>query len=337
MIRLRLLLFLVGMDTHDSVSVSAMVTTTSRKKDNGEGESQNEGDADCNDIRQADSLPSPATQLSDRAHTVSPPLRMADHLAECWQSYSIEEGQEDLTQSDTKDMPNACDKVLVVADDQPSTKNQIRLHEMLIAHANAHHGVQNDFSIGENYSDDPRRPSQSLKDGCGIEVTFHRAPRMPDDNKLHQLPGSLGTFELYNVESYTGHLPMSIREVGGVFLGMWQREAMWINFEVNQISRWAVRVFIGRINAVSGLIMDQDQGASGETAAQDYLVVPGQRWLDGICVARGVVRQFIAMPCMSGRQTYYSSADRNSGLRIHCGRTEDNGREVWRLANRSHS
>jgi hypothetical protein len=29
---------------------------------------------------------------------------------------------------------------------------------------------------------------------------------------------------------------------------------------------------------------------------QDYVVVPGQEWLDGICVAPGIVRQFVAMP-----------------------------------------
>ena len=33
---------------------------------------------------------------------------------------------------------------------------------------------------------------------------------------------------------------------------------------------------------------------------QDYLVVPGQPWLDGYCVEKGIIRQFVAMPLGEG-------------------------------------
>ena len=58
-------------------------------------------------------------------------------------------------------------------------------------------------------------------------------------------------------------------------------------------------MFVGKINAVTGKKMDEvDKGAADEPV-QDYVVVPGQDWLDGICIAPGIVRQFVAMPCKS--------------------------------------
>lgn len=34
---------------------------------------------------------------------------------------------------------------------------------------------------------------------------------------------------------------------------------------------------------------------------QDYVVVPGQLWLDGVADSDGTIRQFVAMPFGSGR------------------------------------
>ena len=135
---------------------------------------------------------------------------------------------------------------------------------------------------------------ESLKYDSGLEISFHRTIRMPDDDKLHQLPASLGSFPLYNVSSYADQLPDNIVRQGGVFLPMWQREATWMSFNAPYQQKYALRVFVGRINAVSGLRMDESvEKAQG---LQDYVVVPGQEWLDGICVAPGIVRQFVAMP-----------------------------------------
>lgn len=73
---------------------------------------------------------------------------------------------------------------------------------------------------------------------------------------------------------------------------------MWMSFESTSRRRYALRISIGRINAVSGENLDEAPGniAEGEKAKQDYLVVPGQQWLDGLCVGPGIVRQFVAMP-----------------------------------------
>ncbi|KAL2867674.1 uncharacterized protein BJX67DRAFT_352058 [Aspergillus lucknowensis] len=128
-----------------------------------------------------------------------------------------------------------------------------------------------------------------------LELTFHRTLRMPDDDKIHPLPASRGTFPLYNVNAFTSQLPEHITKRGGVFFPMWQREALWINFNNRDSSTYyAIRVNIGHINAISGLDIYE------KTDKQDYVVVPGQKWLDGIAVGPGLVRQFVAMPLGSG-------------------------------------
>jgi hypothetical protein len=173
----------------------------------------------------------------------------------------------------------------------------INIDDPLIAFTNRFFGKEINLKIAESDSSDYGAAMQSLKYEPGLDISFHRTIRMPDDDKLHQLPGSLGTFPIYNVSAYADHLPANIVEQGGVFLPMWQREALWINFDAPYPQKYALRVFVGRINAVSGLKMDErvDEAQVSETL-QDYVVVPGQEWLDGICVAPGIVRQFVAMP-----------------------------------------
>ena len=161
--------------------------------------------------------------------------------------------------------------------------------ESLISHANHHHGQDIDFKIA------PLPASKrAVEASCGFHMSLERTPRMPDDNKLHQLPGSLGSYDLFSVEAYADRLPDNITESGGVFFPMWQREAMWLNFgPTNQ--QCAVRVFMGHVNTISGLTMEETADDKSDELEQDYIVLPGQEWLDGICVAPGVVRQFVAM------------------------------------------
>lgn len=97
---------------------------------------------------------------------------------------------------------------------------------------------------------------------------------------------------------------------------------MWISFGPDvwhRAAKYAVRVFVGRVNAVSGQLMDEEPASDEAGRKQDYIVIPGQKWLDGICVAPGVVRQFVAMPCKIIRPSVLASGlTRHSGLRIHC-------------------
>jgi hypothetical protein len=186
---------------------------------------------------------------------------------------------------------------LEVVQGRPSENAKcINLDEPLIAFANRHLKKEINLNISEGDLNDSGLPLESLRDDGGLEISFHRTIRMPDDNKLHQLPASLGTFPLFNVSAFGDKLPDNIVQQGGVFLPMWQREALWISFTAPK--KYALRVFVGRVNAVSGVKMDdRTDEAQGIELLQDYVIVPGQEWLDGICVAPGIVRQFVAMPC----------------------------------------
>jgi hypothetical protein len=177
----------------------------------------------------------------------------------------------------------------------------IGIHEPIIAYANrryARKGGAIELNAHEDVSGSDGQPVYSLKDNQGLEITFHRTIRMPDDDRLHQLPASLGIFPLFDVRTHTERLPRTIVQQGGVFLPMWQREALWMEFSSSGGRKYALRVFVGRVNAVSGAQMDTGDDTDGNlNRTQDYVIVPGQEWLDGICVAPGVVRQFVAMPC----------------------------------------
>jgi ubiquitin len=81
---------------------------------------------------------------------------------------------------------------------------------------------------------------------------------------------------------------------------------MWIKFSAT--SPFAVKVYVGGVNAVSGELVEETEGATmrrlkkkeAGKAIQDYMVVPNQLWLDGIASNDGVVRQFVAMPFGDG-------------------------------------
>jgi len=97
---------------------------------------------------------------------------------------------------------------------------------------------------------------------------------------------------------------------------MYQSEAMWVNFRGSQ--RWtysgypfAVKIATGKINAVTG--KEWENGLNRKP--QDYVVVPEQPWLDGYCVEKGVVRQFVAMPLGAG----YSAEEQITGAAEHGG------------------
>ena len=211
------------------------------------------------------------------------------------------------------------EEVVVVADEQIPTKNTIKITESLMSHANAHHGRPIDFNISSTPSS-----KRAVEASCGFHVSLERTPRMPDDNKLHQLPDSLGSYDLFSVKSYTDGLPENISDSGGVFFPMWQREAMWLNFEPTTAGyTCAVRIFMGHVNALSGNTMEETASYQDGELEQDYIVVPGQQWLDGICVAPGVVRQFVAMPRTSHTQSSNHQLIRESRFWLHCRRSED--------------
>ncbi|KAL4787455.1 hypothetical protein BJX76DRAFT_363397 [Aspergillus varians] len=201
---------------------------------------------------------------------------------------------------------------LEVSADRPSSfsERRINIDDTFLYFAGLEKGSK---GLSARLDNDGTGQSQAIIVDDGLRLAFHRTLRMPDDGKIHPLPASHGLFPLYNVEAFSSQLPEHITKRGGVFFPMWQREALWIEFKNQKPdTRYAVRVNIGHINAISGLDIYEVAGK------QDYVVVPGQEWLDGIAVAPGVVRQFVAMPLGSGYtvEGQVSGAESFGGIQI---------------------
>jgi hypothetical protein len=132
--------------------------------------------------------------------------------------------------------------------------------------------------------------------GEHLAITFQRTLRIPDDGRTYPLPPGLGTFPVMRVEDFEDRVPAAWNERPGVFIPMYQREAMWLGFSRPQWKPCALKVGVGRVNAVTG--EGWDDALHGEP--QDYVVCPAQPWLDGIKQGGGTIRQFVAMPLGMG-------------------------------------
>lgn len=150
-----------------------------------------------------------------------------------------------------------------------------------------------------------------------LRVEFQRTLRIPDDDRTYSLPPGLGNFPLRHVDDHASRVPEAWLERGGVMLPMYQSEALWINFRPPYLPRrqtaypMAVKIAAGKINAVTGDPWDDVL----HREPQDYAIVPEQPWLDGYCVEKGIIRQFVAMPLGSG----YSAEEQITGVAEHGG------------------
>jgi hypothetical protein len=146
--------------------------------------------------------------------------------------------------------------------------------------------------------------------GPRFSLTFERTLRIPDDGRDYPLPPGLGHFPVRRVADHADRVPATWREHGGVFIPMYQREAMWLNFHDGPN---AVKVAVGKVNAITGEPYDA-------RLADDYVVVPTQPWLDGINAGDGFIRQFVAMPLGMGYtvEGQVTGSERHGGLQIVC-------------------
>lgn len=145
----------------------------------------------------------------------------------------------------------------------------------------------------------------------GLTVTFQRTLRIPDDGRDYPLPPGLGKFPIRRVDDYADRVPAEWVEHGGVFMPMYQREAMWISFGRRDHRPRAVKLAVGKVCALTGKPWSEDL----HREPQDYLVTPPQPWLDGIYVRKGAIRQFIAMPLGQG----YTVEGQVTGEEVHGG------------------
>ena len=101
---------------------------------------------------------------------------------------------------------------------------------------------------------------------------------------------------------------------------------MWINFESVNVKKFAIRPFLGGVNGISG------EASTGNMASllrqmnslmpkQDYIVLPIQKWLDGIATSPGIVKQFVATNMAPPRRATNQKSERK-------GRSDANGSRV---------
>jgi hypothetical protein len=127
-------------------------------------------------------------------------------------------------------------------------------------------------------------------------ISFHRTLRIPDDGKDYPLPAGLGRFPIHRVEDYADKVPSDWLKEGGLFIPLYQKEALFLQFEGPDWHPSIAKVCVGRVNAITGKTYSEKLSAS----QQDYVVIPKQKWLDGIATGNGTVSQFVAMPLGQG-------------------------------------
>jgi hypothetical protein len=150
-----------------------------------------------------------------------------------------------------------------------------------------------------------------------LRVEFQRTLRIPDDGASYPLPPGFGPFPLRHVDDFAQRVPRPWLEHGGVMLPIYQSEALWIRFTSDPVPDrdvpypFAIKVAAGKVNALTGARWTD----ALSHAPQDYMVAPLQPWLDGYCVKRGAIRQFVAMPLGAG----YSAEEQLTQLAEHGG------------------
>jgi len=128
-------------------------------------------------------------------------------------------------------------------------------------------------------------------------ISFQRTLRIPDDGQDYPLPPGMGEFPLHHVEDHQAKLPGGWARHGGVFMPMYQSEALWLSFGSGYHGYpIAIQIAAGKINAVNGEPWQEKM----QFDPQGYAVSGQQPWLDGFCVEKGRIRQFVAAPLGKG-------------------------------------
>jgi hypothetical protein len=133
-----------------------------------------------------------------------------------------------------------------------------------------------------------------LRLGASTQVTFHRAALAVPGGPL---PGSTGTCALRWVDGED--------DLPGVATTLDQDTAMWLSFR--SLEPVALEVVIDGVNAVTGLPPGAPTGP-----VQSHLVLPEQRWLDGVRRSGGRAEQIVG-PAEGQRRTIRLVARRLRG------------------------
>ncbi len=114
--------------------------------------------------------------------------------------------------------------------------------------------------------------------GQRFSFTLQRTVLLPDDGREYPLPPGFGAFPTVELRSNAFLVPI------------YEREALWFEFEAAPWKPNSVQVAAGGINAISGGVWPEPPSDK----PQNYAVCPRQPWLDGINSLHGSVQQFVA-------------------------------------------
>jgi hypothetical protein len=132
--------------------------------------------------------------------------------------------------------------------------------------------------------------------GHFTRISFHRTLRIPEDGRDYPLPAGLGRFPIHRVEDYADKVPVEWLKESGFFIPLYQREALFLQFDGPGWHPTIAKICVGKINAITGKPYSEELSKN----QQDYIVMPNQKWLDGICSGEDLVKQFVAMPLGQG-------------------------------------
>lgn len=134
-----------------------------------------------------------------------------------------------------------------------------------------------------------------------LTIELQRTLRVPEDGGRYPLPASLGGFPIRHVEDHAECVPAAWLQRAGLMMPVYQSEAVLLCFKASNVVDqgsypFAIKIGTGKINVVTGAGWRSEL----QRTPQDYIVAPGQQWLDGYAVGKETVRQFVAMPLCKG-------------------------------------
>lgn len=173
------------------------------------------------------------------------------------------------------------------------------------------HVNQNAGRIIVDVDDSNPKSLQAFYVGAHTRISFQRTLRVPEDGREYPLPADMGTLPIYRIEDYAEKVPRHWLEDGGFFIPLYQREALYVSFGGAAWRPTAAKVAVGRINAITGKPYDERI----REHEQDYVIIPDQKWLDGINTGKNCVSQFVAMPLGLG----YTIEEQMTDEAIHGG------------------
>jgi hypothetical protein len=145
-------------------------------------------------------------------------------------------------------------------------------------------------------------------------ISFNRTLRIPEDGRRYNLPAGFGRLPIVRVEDVADRVPKKWRDEGGLIIPLYQREALFLEFKGVRWRPTISKVSVGRVNAITGKPHDLRL----KQGRQDYVVIPIQKWLDGVNSGDGTVRQFVAMPLGQGYtvEAQVTDEETNGGFQL---------------------